>query len=314
MHLDNVRVWAHEQAKSLIPHKDVPETHEADVDWVRIECGQVTGSIPNDNCRARAHYFHTYLREHVLKDWSNGLSVDGYYRVTYHDAYTDTSDLMVYAKNKDFKHQSLIPDYYQTGGYSWQLKPIADYTPVHEKKPEVCFYGASTGNCAVAENDRINACLWSIDHRHCSKFYITNLCQIDSKTLDDCVGVKAKAILTNPISIQEQLKSRFVMSIDGNTAAWDRPVWIMQSKCPLFKYESPNVLWYYPAMKADVHYIDVPNLESIPNLVHEYLNQQQRCADIVERANIFVQEYCCRSSHVNYMRELLCAAKEINGA
>lgn len=81
-----------------------------------------------------------------------------------------------------------------------------------------------------------------------TNFKLTNIVQTSINELNTYTtenNVNLKNIIGNNISIEEQLNNRYILSIDGNTWAWDRPVWIMQSNSLFFKYESNNVGWYY---------------------------------------------------------------------
>ncbi len=61
----------------------------------------------------------------------------------------------------------------------------------------------------------------------------------------------------NHVTEEDHLKYKYIMSIDGNTAAWRRVPWIMLSNSVLVKQESNKIQWFYSAMKPYVHYVPV---------------------------------------------------------
>ena len=53
----------------------------------------------------------------------------------------------------------------------------------------------------------------------------------------------------------DHLKFKYLASIDGNTCAWKRVPWIMASNSVLLLQKTNIMEWFYPAMKAYVHYV-----------------------------------------------------------
>ncbi len=56
-----------------------------------------------------------------------------------------------------------------------------------------------------------------------------------------------------------QVKAKFLLTIDGHTAAWNRPIWQLLSNSVVLKQDSPITQWYYAALEPGVDYIPVPN-------------------------------------------------------
>ena len=76
----------------------------------------------------------------------------------------------------------------------------------------------------------------------------------------------------------EALKYKYLISIDGNTAAWKRPEWIMASNSVLFKTTSKFYQWFYDGLVPWHNYIPVrPDLTD----VQEKLEWARRNDDIV---------------------------------
>jgi hypothetical protein len=55
----------------------------------------------------------------------------------------------------------------------------------------------------------------------------------------------------------DHLNNKYLISIDGNSCAWQRVPWIMASNSVLVKQETPFIQYFYPAIKPYVHYVPV---------------------------------------------------------
>jgi len=64
--------------------------------------------------------------------------------------------------------------------------------------------------------------------------------------------------------IDEALEYKYLISIDGETAAWKRPEWIMASESVLFKTTTKFYQWYYDGLVPWVNYIPVrPDMSDV---------------------------------------------------
>lgn len=82
------------------------------------------------------------------------------------------------------------------------------------------------------------------------------------------------------VSIEDQLKHKFQLTIDGHTCAWARLPWQMYSNSVVFKIKNPQddfVEWFYPLLKNGKHLleVDIHNLlEVYQYIIHEPEHQQ----------------------------------------
>jgi hypothetical protein len=109
---------------------------------------------------------------------------------------------------------------------------------------------------------------------------------------------------TEYVDVSDHIKYKYLISVDGWTAAWLRPNWIMASNSLLIKQESPRVEWFTHLLKPYVHYYPVTN--NLSNLleVFDYLEaHQEEAQKIVQEANKFVDTYFTPES----MTEEYCA-------
>ncbi|MBP6104730.1 MAG: hypothetical protein KBD23_02880 [Gammaproteobacteria bacterium] len=61
------------------------------------------------------------------------------------------------------------------------------------------------------------------------------------------------------LSPEMQVRAKCLLSIDGHTAAWTRPIWQLFSNSVMLKQDSPMTQWYYAALQPGVDYIPVSN-------------------------------------------------------
>ena len=102
------------------------------------------------------------------------------------------------------------------------------------------------------------------------------------------------------MSIKEQLKYKFVLSLEGNDVATNLK-WIMSSNSvcimPRPKYET----WFKEGtLIPNYHYIEVlDDYSNIKEIYEEYLKNEKECHSIIKNANNFVGEF------LNYDQRLM---------
>jgi hypothetical protein len=99
----------------------------------------------------------------------------------------------------------------------------------------------------------------------------------------------------------DQLQYKYLISVDGNTAAWDRVPWILNSNSILLLKASNHKCWYYDFLIPYVHYIPFNNDEEIETIIASTEDRSH----IVQNANQFVQDYLKHDRHKLYMQYLL---------
>jgi len=77
------------------------------------------------------------------------------------------------------------------------------------------------------------------------------------------------------VDVADHMRYKYLMSVDGWTAAWLRPNWIMASNSLLIKQESPKIEWFSYRLKPYVHYY--PTAQDLSDLVDvfDYLQAHQ---------------------------------------
>jgi hypothetical protein len=100
----------------------------------------------------------------------------------------------------------------------------------------------------------------------------------------------------------EQLQNKFIISVDGNSTAWDRVPWVLNSNSVLLKKRSDQVSWYYPLLKKGEHYLEFDNFDEISPLIQ---TPDHICEYILKNSTRFVQEHLGPEAHMDYMAKVL---------
>lgn len=257
-----------------------------------------------------------YLRKNLLVNILNSnitpslrLNKDYNVIINLHDYHDNNGSLSFGAKKNN--NVALIPDVYQMENYKDSIiYGKNDEKDFNNKINKIIFCGASTGSINPEHNDRINTSIWSVKNSWAiNNTYIrlNNIVQITYENLNGYLNerkVKLPSIMSNHISIEKQLNYKYILSIDGNTWAWDRPIWIMSSNSLFFKYESDNVGWYYELLKEDMHYVSV-NRDNMEQKYNFFENNTNQALEIIYNSQKFVDDYCSNEAWEFYFKSLL---------
>ena len=154
--------------------------------------------------------------------------------------------------------------------------------PVDQKTPYATFAGSDTGIMCVEKNQRVQFCHQNQDDKN-NLFKITNFCQIDKKQFED---FDISPIKSDIISLEEQLKYKYILNINGNSTAWDRLLWVMSSNsiCLFLKPEVMQYSWYYHIfdLLGGLTYVGMGDWQETINFLEknpklsDFLNQNQK--------------------------------------
>jgi len=268
-----------------------------------IECFNHYG---HDN-EPRMEYVTQYFKRNVFPNIDRDYNITGYYRIELHDSFSylennsDYKDVLSFGGVLNDKEQGImIPDAYMMGDWGNQLQHFKDPFEWESKKQKIIWVGTTTGNRDPLKNDRINTCIWSLDKRNYCDFYITKIAQMDFKEIENKITTSiTQQILRNPIDIAQQLEYRYHLTMDGNASPWN--VFEYLSNSLIFKKTSNNMLWYYPLLQHEKHYVEIPNNESISKYFTYYENNKNEAKLIIQNANeianqlfkpLTAQQYC----------------------
>ena len=215
---------------------------------------KITGyNYENHDNADRMKLWESYMHTMILPNIDPNIDISGYYNIELHDSYTylengkNYDNVLCFSKFKNDKGPVLIPDPYMICNYGGVMQSLNDPNNWKTKQPRICFFGTTTGNRNPELNERINLCKWASNKPFCD-FKITKVAQMQpSQDLNN--------ISCQRVSIQDQLKYKYHLMIDGNTCRFD--VWSFKTNTVVMKYPSKEMLWYYPFLQEDFHYSEV---------------------------------------------------------
>lgn len=233
-----------------------------------------------------------YLREFIFPNIDPNVNISGFYNIELHDSYTyldsdknKYKNVLTFSKFKDDTGPVLIPDPYMIGNYGATLSYtyyIDKEKDISKKLGKACFYGTTTGDRNPKINKRINLCLWGLDNRDICDFAITNIAQMNETDVREAVPRFDEIYQKGQVSIDEQLKYKYHVIPDGNTCRFD--VWNYTTNNVVMKYDSKEMLWYYPLLQEDTHYVSV-NTSNLRNKIQILENSPQIGQIITYNAN-----------------------------
>jgi len=185
-------------------------------------------------------------------------------------------------------------------------------SPTHKKSPSVCFAGSLTGNTSndIGNNVRIQLLKELIEwdeNSMCLRLVRPPKMENGEERFENTILEIAKMMPNQGIenikkyvvnseqklSIQEQLKFRYQLCVDGHTCAWARLPWQMQSNCVPIKIRNKRhdwKEWFYYLLNPCKHFLEV-DIEDL-SIAYEYLkNNPQAENDIVQAGKDFVSKY-----------------------
>ena len=147
----------------------------------------------------------------------------------------------------------LMPDPHLFYHINTLKKNLEDEPTFEEKEDKIIFYGSDTG--LVGQdllNQRIKFCAKASNNLKITS-KITNFVHFSKELLED-LNINIEDIKAEYQQIPQQLKSKYILDIDGNVASWDRTLWAMASNSYLIHLESDtnnSVNWYYPFIQEN---------------------------------------------------------------
>lgn len=247
-----------------------------------------------------------YIQYAVAPNIDAKVDISGNYKIELHDTIQpgDTSQgCFCFCKKKTDSIYTLIPDEYQLQNYGGMLKHYPDSKLWGEKKSKALFCGTSTGDTNPLMNQRLNACDWAVRHASSyAEFYITKVAQMNKSDIVKSFPQTSKLFLKDvQIPVPSHYQYRYLVNIAGNTCCWNRLPMIMNSNSLLLNVYHPDMCWYYPALREELHYVPVSLIGcDLYNTMQYYDANPFEARMITRNANAFVDQFLCKSSTVLY--------------
>ena len=221
----------------------------------------------------------------------------------------DAEDLPIFSFQKARgAHNPLLPDvdFFQSKWYREEHDPLL----YEDKANSACFVGSSTGawlgveDIRNPETPRLRAAAYFNGNPRVV-FRIANAVH--------CLSEEAKALLMSQpyfcgqVSWQDQLRHRFLISMDGNGAACSRLVKGLHSNSAVIKYDSPYDLYYFAALRPGSDYLLAEKDEDVERFVEAEAASPGTFKEVAESGRRFAEKYLTIGSVMDYTARLLTA-------
>ena len=190
----------------------------------------------------------------------------------------DKKTIFAMCKKINDKHTVLIPDihYIQQKGYVDTLAKIDNMRLLYKNKESKCIWrgylenGTNHNFLNTEGKDGLN------QRNYFKKLYdegrFSKLNFEDKKT-----------------SMEDQMKYKYILDIDGFSNTWDATVWKLYSGSVLLKVKGKWKQWYYDELKEWEHYVPVENdFSDLNDKIEWCIYNEDKCIEITENARLFV--------------------------
>ena len=116
----------------------------------------------------------------------------------------------------------------------------------------------------------------------------------------------------NTISIEEHMKYKYQILIDGNAAPWTRGFWQLHCNSVILKQDSNYIQWYYDELKPYVHYIPFSYFcENLIEKIQWAKDNEDKALEIINNANKFAENCLKYSDLLLYMYAVITKYAEL---
>jgi len=184
--------------------------------------------------------------------------------ITMHDGIVDfpketKGPILTFAKIKNMQCGILIPDMEALDGYdnnSSLRKEALESVPWENKEQKVFWRGSTTGGFFTKDNwssfPRSKLTLLSLQRPELVDAKFTNIVQCEPEVPSI---LSERQLVSSHVSVNDHLKYRYLVDVDGNSCTYSRCYWILLSNSLLFKSGSDHVQWYYKGLRPYQHYV-----------------------------------------------------------
>jgi hypothetical protein len=223
--------------------------------------------------------------------------------ISFHDSSTFLTEegltfgpIFSFAKNEEKDHEIiLIPDFLAMQGYIYfapEVRKGDKIYPWEKKVDHAVWRGATTGGIYTFENyknfPRSKLVLLSMKYPEWLNARFTSFVQMSDEVKEKMLS---EGFGGNFLSIQEQLRYKYQILVDGNSSAYSHAYWTYLSSSVVFKEESKEIQWYNLALEPFVHYIPVK--ENFSDLIEQLQwakENDEKAHEIAMNATKFAEE------------------------
>lgn len=223
------------------------------------------------------------------------------------DMAADSAELPIFAFQKERgAHNLLLPDvdFFHSRWYRGER----DALTYEQKTNSACFVGSSTGGWLTAEDVHRQATprLRAAAYFHGNPrvlFRIANAVQCRSD--EARAALMSQPYFAAQMSWDDQLRHRFLISIDGNGAACSRLVKGLFSNGVVIKYDSPHELYYFPALEPGHDYLLATRDEDVERALDAEAAHAGTFKHVADAGQRFARRYLTIRSVMDYTVRLL---------
>ena len=134
-------------------------------------------------------------------------------------------------------------------------------------------------------------------------FSLPNIVQCTSAAAEE--AIRALDVGRRRIERSEQLKFKYLISLDGNGATCSRVAIALRSNSVLLKYASPHQLFYFQDMLPWVHYVPIDRDSDVERIIEDGTRRPERYRRIARNGGRFFLQHLQRSHCELYVAALL---------
>ena len=209
----------------------------------------------------------------------------------------------------------LLPDIDFLGHNFYVVGDYDDMLSYHQKRTSAIFVGGTSGGGLITAKTaqdlsvpRIRSALYFKGHNDVY-FTLPNIGQCDSEETKELI--RSMGISGNRASFPDQLRHKFMISMDGNGATCSRVAIALRSNSALLKYDSPHMLYYFQQLTPWVHYIPIYRDSDITHIVNLEKRDPGKFEYVARMGSKFFKTFLSRSRIFQYTSELLAMYADI---
>lgn len=185
---------------------------------------------------------------------------------------------------------------------------VHDDIPWEQKQPQAIFTGSTTGGWSDENSVRARALprLAAAEYFRSSsrvRWELPNVVQCASPQTERLI--RSLGFGEARRSWQEQFGYRVLLSMDGNGATCSRVSIGLASHCLLGKFDSPEELYYFRALRAGKHYVPLTEFADVDRLLDDMQERPSAYKAVADAASAFAHRHLTRIAVYAYVAEFL---------
>lgn len=181
----------------------------------------------------------------------------------------------------------------------------------NDKIDRAVFRGSSTGaGCDINTNMRLKLADMTMDYPQILDAGITKW-NTRPRKLKDSSRLQVQNIhkfrfgLVSPLTPEQQSSYKYVINVDGHVSAYRLSSELSYGSV-ILKVDSEWELWFFKHLQPWVHYIPIESdLSDLVEKIQWCIENDSVCCKIAQNAVEFYNEYLCRDTVLDYMRDVL---------